>query len=512
MENFQKKAVWTAFLMIALTLGAKLLGFIREMVLANYFGTGFVTDAYVMASSIPVLIFGTLFLAVATGYMPLLSRKMELEGEESASRFTSRCMTILAVICLVFTALGIFFSDGLVTIFASGFEGEVAELTSTYTKICFGLIIFSSLTLLLETYLNYKNHFLSPILVSYIQYAAVILSIIIASRAGHQFLAWGLLLGFGLRFAGLAAVSREKGFRYQPVWKPNGDVKELLAMTLPVFIGSGAWQINLMVDRAFGSYLEEGSVSALNYSYNIINLIMGLTTSVVVTLIYPKLTKAATLENKDDFRKLMREGIVIILLIAIPFTLGAMFFAQPVVQAIYERGTFDSQSTAMTATALFFYAIGLVFITLQPLLVRGYYSLKDTRTPVYAALASIAVNAVLNLAFWKLLGNVGLTLGTSIAALVNAALLYLGFRKKFTDVALLHGNKKMILQVAIASGASVGAAWLLYQVISGFIGNLLALAAAVCLAAVLYLVLLLIFKVEEVKVLLSLFRRKKQAE
>ena len=126
MENFQKKAVWTAFLMIALTLGAKLLGFIREMVLANYFGTGFVTDAYVMASSIPVLIFGTLFLAVATGYMPLLSRKMELEGEESASRFTSRCMTILAVICLVFTVLGILFSDGLVKLFASGFEGEVA--------------------------------------------------------------------------------------------------------------------------------------------------------------------------------------------------------------------------------------------------------------------------------------------------------------------------------------------------------------------------------------------------
>ena len=509
MENFQQKAVKTAFWMIALTLGAKLLGFVREMVLANYFGTGYVTDAYVMASSIPVLIFGTLFLAVATGYMPLLSRKMELEGEESASRFTSRALTWMVLVCLVFTGLGIAFSDGLVGIFASGFEGEVAELTSTYTKICFGLIIFSSTTLLLETYLNYKNHFLSPIVTSYIQYVVVILSIIIASRTSHVFLAWGLLLGFALRFAGLAALSRERGFRYQPVWKPNRDVKDLLIMTLPVFIGSGAWQINLMVDRAFGSYLAEGSVSALNYSYNIINLIMGLTTSVVVTLIYPKLTKAATLENKDDFRKLMREGIVIILLIAIPFTLGAMFFAKPVVQAIYERGTFDAESTVMTATALFFYAIGLVFYTLQPLLVRGYYSLKDTKTPIYAALASIGVNLVLNFAFFQLLGNVGLTLATSAAAFVNAALLYLGFRKKFTDVALLHGNKKMILQVAIAAAVSVGAAWVLYLVLSGLLGNLLSLGASVCLAALLYLILLLVFKVEEVKVLLSLFRRKK---
>ena len=164
-----RTAAQTAALMAILTLISKAFGFVREMVMANFFGTTYITDAYVMAFAIPMIIFGGIFGSVATAYMPLFSRISENEGEKAGSKFTSEVINLLLIVSIFAAIIGIIFSDQIVSLFASGFSGETARLTSFFTKVTFCYILFTSIAGILEEYLQYKGTFLVQIVLGYIQ-------------------------------------------------------------------------------------------------------------------------------------------------------------------------------------------------------------------------------------------------------------------------------------------------------------------------------------------------------
>lgn len=497
----------TFIFMAALTLLSKFIGFFREMVMANYYGASYIVDSYVMASAIPGILFGGVFGAIATAYIPTFSRVKERQGEGEANRFTSQILNLLILLSLLVSVLGILLSDQIVAIFASGFKGETAALTSFYIKITFSYVLFTSTAGILDAYMQYRGSFLKPIISGYFQNAGVIFIIILSAFTSHYYLAFGMLLGVILRFLYIGYHSRKIGFHYEPTLSLTDPVRNMMAMALPVFIGSYIGQINAFVDKTLASRLPEGSVSALNYGMILINLITGLTVTLLVTMIYPKIARSSTMEDWDGFNRVIQKGANYILLVTIPFTLGIMLFSQEFVQIVYERGAFDPVATTLTSGAFLFYGIGLVFMSMNGLLTKIYYSMGNTRTPILCSMVAVMLNIILNLLLIDAMAHRGLALATSLAALANSAMLYTLLGRKYNNIRVLDSKGKL-LKILIAAIISVGLAFGLHELLLATIWmpRILYLFISVIAAAGAYSGLLVLFRIEEIRIVTKLFR------
>ena len=498
----------TAAFMAILTAGTKVLGFVREMVLAAFYGAGEVTDAYNMAQNIPNILLAGIVSAVAISYMPILSRKVNDSGEAEGNLYTSRLLNGLMCLICAAIVLGAIFAKPLVSIFAPGYEAEQAVLTAWYLRFAFFSVLFTAFIYIFEAYLQYRGTFFPQIVLGYVQSAAVIVFVVFSAKTDHHWLIFGVVLGFALRGIGCWLIAGKNGYRYTPDFHMGDAVKEAILLALPIFIGGSVAQINTFVDRMLASNLQQGSVSALTYSNEIINAIVMLTVTILVTIIYPKLNQAFAQGDLTSVGTLTEKGINVLALLAIPLSMGAMVYAQPVIRLIYERGAFTAEDTTITASAFFCYAIGLTFLALNQLITKVFYSLHDTKTAVYCSVIAVVCNIVLNLILVRSLEHAGLALATSIAQIINAILLYVTFKRKYPDITLLHSGKKLVL-IAALSAVAVAISYLCFTLLSDTIkcSQALSLLGAIAAAGISYLVLLKVAKFEELGILKDLVKR-----
>lgn len=511
MSKLKRTAAQTAVWMAILILISKCFGFVREMVMANFFGTSYITDAYVMSLAIPGIIFGGIFGAVATAYMPLYSKLTENFGEDSGSKFTSEVINLLLIFSVGVSLVGIGFSDQLVNIFASGFSAETASLTSNFLKATFCYVLFTSVAGVVEAYLQYNNTFLVQIVLGYVQNVIVISVIILSTVTNHYYLALGWLLAHIVRLLILLIIAKNKGFKYIPSFKINNTIKKIIVIAFPVFIASGISQINTFVDKTLASGLEEGSIAALNYGMILLGLITGLTISILTTILYPKLNQANSLQDLDRFSDIIGTGITLTAIVAIPCSLGAMVYSDQIVQIVYERGVFDPLATAMTGTAFFYYSMGLIFVSLNDLLIRAYYSMHDMKTPMVFAGIGVIINIVLNLILVHYMALGGLAFATSISYMANTLMLFAGMKKKYPHIILMKSKKKLLV-IAFSAIVSVGSSYLAYTF--GVIPKsdmiymkVIQLGIPVVVASVIYLGMLVGFRVEEIKLINQFVKR-----
>jgi len=506
-----RTAAQTAVLMAILTLISKVFGFVREMVMANFFGTTYITDAYVMAFAIPMIIFGGVFGSIATAYMPLFSRITENDGEKAGSKFTSEVINLLLVVSIIAAIVGIAFSDQIVSIFASGFSGETARLTSFFTKVTFCYVLFTSIANILEAYLQYKGIFLVQIVLGYVQNIIVIGVIIISAFTSHYYLAFGFLLAHSTRAIILVFIAKKRKFKYSPVLKMDETVKRIVIIALPVFIASGIGQINTFVDKTLASGLPEGSVAALNYGMILVGVITGLTITILTTILYPKLNQANSLQDFDRFSDIIGTGMTLVAIVAIPCSLGAMVYSGQVVQIIYERGVFDPVATSMTGSAFFYYSMGLLFLSLNTLMIQAYYSMHDMKTPMIFAGIGVIINIILNLILIQFMALSGLALATSISYLVITVMLFAGMKRKYPHVLLMRSKRKL-LKITVAALVAVGSSYLIYifgvmPMADVIYMRVVQLGIPVAVAILIYFGLLVVFKVEELNMIKQIVKR-----
>ena len=507
--SFYRSSVHTFFFMVSLTLISKVLGCIREMVIANFYGTSYIVDAYVMANAIPNILLGGLFVAIATAYTPTYSTIREQNGEKESNRFTSQVINLLFVLSIIAILIGIVFSNEITAIFASGFSGETAILTAFFIRITFSYVLFSSIAGILDAYMQYKGFFLKPIISGYFQNIGVIIIVIISAYTSHYYLAFGLLIGSFFRLAYISINARKSGYHYHFNFSLGEPIRKIVYMAIPVFIGSYILQINSFVDKTLASGLQEGSVAALNYGMILITLITGLTVTLLVTLIYPKITKAFTLDNLDEFNNIVEKGTAIIAIITIPFSMGILVFSEEVVQIVYERGAFDPSATSLTSGAFFFYGLGLVFFAFNDLLAKVFYSMRNTKAPIVCSGISVIINIALNLLLIESMAHKGLALATSIAAMANSLLLYLWMNKKYPNVKVI-GSGIKILKIILASLLAVLVAWFANDILIKLVWmpRMVYLFIAVSCATGMYLIMLKLFNVEDIKMIRLLFKKK----
>ena len=499
----------TGAILAAMTLISKVLGLVRELVLAQSYGAGSVTDAYSMALSIPNDIFAAVMLSASIAFLPVYSQRVSAQGKGSGDRLTSGLINRLWIASAAVAAAGCAFAKPLVRILAPGFGGSTLDLTVFYLRIAFVLVIFSVSKNIQMSYLEYRGVFLSQRLFGYAENFCIIAFTLLSFSLGMpKLLIAGIVAGGAVIAAGYFYVSVKNGYRHSFQLEKDGGEREILKLALPVFAGSCATHINVLVDRLLASKLAEGSVSALHYGAGLTDAMNALTIGIVATIIYPMLSKAFAEGNMQRASSLSSRAVSLCVVLMLPCSLGAAVYAKPVIRAVFERGRFGGDATEMVAAAFLFYVAGLLFGALNTVILRVYYSLRDTLTTVKVSLICVVLNIVLDLILVGPMGLGGLALSTSVSGAAGLLMRLILLEKKHPEIRIEVPLKK-IAQIAAFSVIAVGISFAGFVLMGNFlqISHYLKLFVALVIAIVVYYVELLYSGAEELKLLKELFSR-----
>jgi putative peptidoglycan lipid II flippase len=419
------------------TMISRVLGFLRDILIAAVLGAGPIADAFFVAFKLPNF-FRRLFAegAFNAAFVPLFSARLEGDGFEPARRFAAEVLAVMAAGLFVFvTALQIAMPWVMLAM-APGFIGEPAkfDLAVQLARITFPYLLFISLVSHLGGVLNSLGRFAAaaatPIILNLALIAALLLAAPFLPTPGHA-LAWGVAAGGIAQFLWLIEACRRAGMRFPlPPPKLTADVKRLLRLMLPGAVGAGVVQINLMVGVVIASLLPTGAVSFLYYADRVNQLPLGVVGVAVGTALLPLLSRQLRAGEDAAASGSMNRALEFSLLLTVPGAAALVVIAGPVTATLFERGAFGAAETAATAAALAAYATGLPAYVLVKVLAPGFFARHDTATPVKIAVVAVIVNVVLNLILMWPLAHVGIALATSIAAWLNAALLAIVLRRR----------------------------------------------------------------------------------
>ena len=507
-----KLARATFGLMVA-TIIAKILGFGRELVLAAGYGTSIYSDAYVTAMNIPQVIFAIIGSTLATVLIPMYMEVHSEEGEVVSLKFISNVFNLVILACIVLSVFGFVFTEQIVKMFAVGYEGEALTVAINFTRITILGIVFTGLSYVMTSYLQIKNDFVMPGLSSVPKNIIIIVATILSIKYGPYLMIWGTLVGMASEFLFQLPFAVKKGYKYLPIIDVKDEyIKKMAWLIGPVLIGVAVNQVNTLVDRTLASTLPVGTVSALNYSNKLTSFVIAIFITSISSVIYPMLSQLSSENNKLRFITSVRKSINCVIILVMPITVGTIVLSQPIVRVLFERGAFDERGTYLTALALAMYSIGMVAYGLRDVLGKIFYSLQDTKTPMINGVIAMGVNMVMDVVFIQFWGLAGLTLATSLSSIACIMLLFRSLKKKMG----YFGQDKIVKATVKSLVASVimgAVAYYSYHYMMGFTHRggeteFLVLCLAVVLGAAVYGGLVVLFKVDEVKIVTDVIKRK----
>ncbi len=420
-----------------MTLLSRILGFVRDFVIARTFGAGMMTDAFFVAFKLPNLL-RRLFAegAFSQAFVPILGEYRNKRGEEETKRLVDHVATLLFLALLVVTALGVVAAPVLVYISAPGFaaDSDKFELTVALTRVTFPYILFMSLVALAGGILNTWSRFALPAFTPVLLNLSFIFMALFAApyfEPPVMALAWAVFLGGSLQLALQLPSLRRIGMlpRFSLNWKDEG-VRRILLLMMPALLGVSVSQISLLINTIFASFLGPGSVSWLYYADRLMEFPSGMLGVALGTILLPSLSKYHADDNHDEYSKLLDWGLRLTLLLAAPAALGLAMLSVPLVATLFFHGAFTPDDVLRTREALVAYSLGLLGLILVKVLAPGFYARQDIRTPVRIALISLFATQAMNLAFVWHLKHAGLALAIGLAACLNALLLYRGLRQR----------------------------------------------------------------------------------
>lgn len=446
-----KKTKTTALVLMLIILTSKITGFFRDIVLAQTFGAGEITDAYLTALNIPVVLFDGISAALGTTFIPIYFKIKSSKGQEEVNKFTSNILNIVIIISLIFVLLGVIFAPYIVKIFAVGFKGDVFDLTVNYSKILIFSMVFIAINGLVSSYLVASGNVYISGAITIPFNIFVIIAIIFASVTESYVMVYGTLIAYIAQLLFQLPLLIKKGYKHRlTVNLRDENIRQILFLVIPVFIGSYINQINAVVNRTLASTLDSGSITALNYANKLNMFAVGVIAVAISTIMYPILSKLASEGNKKLFKINISKSINMIVIIMLPIMVVMTTFSKEIVKVLFEEGSFNSHDTYLTSTALFFYSIGILSYGLKELLAKSFYSLQDTKTPVRNATISVVINIVFSIILVNIMGIGGLALASSISATVTTMLLLISLRKKIGKIGFSYILKTFI-KGAIAS-------------------------------------------------------------
>ena len=424
-----KSALSTMSFIFFAILMSKVLGQVREIVIAYTYGTAWQADAYVAASQIPTNFFDMILgSAVSSAFIPVFNKFMEKDGEERARNFAGVFFNIVILVGIILSALGCIFSAEIIKFMAPGLSSEASYLASGLLKIMFPMVIFIGGAFTFVGLLQSLGEYNLPAVMSVISSVICIIYLLFfEDKFGIYGLSVALLTGWVLQFLFLLPSTLNKGFKFTLKLKDDG-IKEVVKLALPVLIGTWVQPINVMINTIIASKFT-GGVSAINYANKLYLIAAGVFAMAVTNYVFPKLSRLSANDN-SKWNKMFMDSIKTVLIFVTPVSIIFILQSTDIIRIIYERGEFGENSVLLASGALAFYSLGMIFYALQEVMYKAFYSKRTSVIPMIISILGIIINLALSFILSKYMGINGLALSATISITITSLVSFIIINKK----------------------------------------------------------------------------------
>ncbi|MDR3306725.1 MAG: murein biosynthesis integral membrane protein MurJ [Endomicrobium sp.] len=494
------------------TMLSRILGYIRDMLVANLFGAGIFADAFYTAFRIPNLfrrIFGEGSFSAA--FVPVFSEYLHTKDKSETQKFLNIVFTALLLILIAISILGVFFAPALVKIIALGFtnDPEKMQLTIELTRLMFPFIVFICLAAFLFAILNTLHSFFVPAFApSMLSFSEVFYMLAIAPAlvSGNQIkgLAVSVIAGGALHFFVQYPKLKSLGWRLKFMLDlKHSGIKKIALLMLPSLVGLSADQINAFVDNICASFLSIGSITALYYSNRVMQLPLAIFGLAFATVSLPAMSKAYAQKDMTTLKNSLNYSVRFTNFALLPAAAGLMTIGLPIIKMLFERGRFAYAASIMTDNALFYYSLGLPAYATAKIFANAFYSFQDTKTPVKTAIWAMVLHVVLCIVLMHPMGVGGLALATALSSYFNFILLALYLRKRIGRL----GLRLIIFSSCKSLIASIIAAIVAWNACKVSDNLFISVPTAIVLSLLAFVASAYILKSEELKTFKSVFSR-----
>lgn len=493
----------SASIVIIVTLISKLLGFVREICMGSSFGTGIESDIYFWAMSVTTVIFMAFATAISSAMLPTLNEYRLRQENDKLKKYINKIFTLSFVVSVVVIAILIVTAPFFVELIARHYTGENLQLAILLVQILSVSFIFISLAYVAKTILQANEKFFMYSIISLPYNIMIILYLIFFSdKYGIEGLAivtvCGWLCQLLIQYPSLMKCKTK--FRFDFKLK-DGEVKKFIILFFPLLVSSLIYSINTFVDKSIALNLADGKVAGLNYGYNMYSSIVTTIILGISTVLYPKFIESKVINSKEEFKDEIISVLKIMIYISLPLMVCFIVLNKELVEVAYMRNSFDATSVELTRWSLIFYALGTVSYTFQEILLKIFYSLKETKVPMITSIITVCVNIILDFVLVNTaLEYKGLALATTLAITLNAIMLFIALEKRFGSlrkrkifITLIKSCLSLILS-AVAALFIIGK---LYSLTNGLLINIGVLILAVAAAGILYLLVSYLLRMDE---------------
>jgi len=492
------KAIFRSAAIVSLSIFvSRVLGLVRDVVIASTFGAGALTDVFFVAFRVPNLL-RRIFAegAFSSAFVPAFTKKVTTSFKE-AVRFAGQFFTLLTALLILTVVLGELFAPYIIKVLAPGFEGSSFHLAVRLLRELFPYIFFVSLVAFFGGILNSLNHFFAPAFSTALFNLAIIVSALLLSKElSIESLSVGVLVGGALQLLLQVLFLKRLNFPIKPLFSISAEVIRVLKNTIPGIFGFAVRQISMLIDTVIASFLTAGTISYLYYANRFVQLPLGMFAIGLTQVLLPRFSRRG---RRELFKELL-DGITLCSAVVAPSAVGLIFFGKPILDAIFNHGRFTEADLAATYLVLIGYCFGLLFFSLEKIVTNAFYSLEEYKLPVIVSGATLAFNLIIDLilCFPLGLGALGLALGTSLTSLLNLSILTHLISKRLgiglLKLTAVKGFKYFVYSAPIALLSLLGSK--LYFSFSSFGAKLLILLGVILLSAGVYLFTLYLLKDE----------------
>jgi putative peptidoglycan lipid II flippase len=516
LNNSGKNVARAAILLMITVVISRVLGYGREVALYSLFGQNYITDAYRAAFSIPDFIYLMLVGGgLSSAFIPVFSGMIATGHEKEAWKSASIVFNYVIVFLFALIAIAYFFTGPLINLLAPGLPPAYAGLAVNLTHIMFIQTFFMALNGLAMGVLNSHNRFAAPAMGSLVyNFIIILIGLGFYQKFGIAAFSYGVVMGALLSFVVQIPALSRLGMKYYFSFDyRNEGFKQIMVLLVPVIAGLGVVQINLFVTQNLSSGIGPGMIGALNLAQKLMNLPLGIFAVSIGTAVFPTMTALMARGELAAFKKTTSLGIRSVFLVTIPASLGLIAVGAPVIKLLFQQGQFTSSMVAATNQALTYYCIGLFAYAVLQILNRSFYALKDTLTPVIAAIITIGLNIGMSIILIGPMGHKGLALAYSLAGIFNMLFLLVILRLKIGKIGVSRMMKSFLISLtaAVIMFLTVRVAMArLFAVLAWHekINLLAGVSAAVAVGIGIYTVIVYMFRLEEFQMVWQIARKK----
>lgn len=512
-----KKVIKSSIIVMVLIILGKVLALVRDALIAAKFGATYITDIYNFALGM-VYLLTTISYGLTTTFIPLHTENLQKGTKKDSNRFVNNVINLYSIFTILVMILLIVFSKYIIYVFGHGFGKDPGVFSTAVeiNSIMMLSLIFVSLQSVVTGVLQSHKEFYEPAamaMVSNIVY--VIYLVFLTNKFGIKGFAIATVVGFLIQFLINVPKYKKLGYKYEGIVDlKDSQVLNMFKLMIPVIISTSVVQLNAFVNRAFATNIFFGAVTVLDCANKINTLAYEVFAIGIAMIVYPTLSELAVKEDRREYKKALARSISIIMLIMVPAAVAIAVLRLPLITMIFKRGAFGSEAVNLTSSALLFYAPAMIAYGIRDILNKAFYSIKDTKTPMINSFIGIIMNIIINIIIMKYMKVSGLTLATTISAIVTTILMALDLNKKLKGIEL----KKMwnsFLKILFSSSIMGITLFFVNKVVmlkvgtvDEMTGSLVSLIVSFVIGSITYFICLYLVKIEECNYLLQSIRNK----